>query len=222
MNKLKLSPRTLSALTVFSIFAVYIGYAIFNIAYLILNESKKPNTLGSYYLIIIKAILGIVCITFPFIAENKLKITLPNYLFISYISFIFSTIFLGEILHFYNLIHSWDIILHFSSGIMFSAFFCFFIKEKIPNLSMRYILFFVFCFAVASGTIWEIFEFLNDIIFGSNMQRYALSTGIPLVGQAALKDTMTDLIMDTTGSLTFIIYNIFKKRIILKRKSNLN
>lgn len=154
MKKIKLSPRTLSALTVFSIFTVYIGYAIFNIAYLILNESKKSNALGSYYLIIIKAVLGIVCITFPFIAENKLKIKFPNYLFISYIAFIFSTIFLGEILHFYSLIHNWDIILHFLSGIIFSAFFCFFIKEKIPNLSMRYILFFVFCFAVASGAIW--------------------------------------------------------------------
>ncbi len=47
--------------------------------------------------------------------------------------------------------------------------------------------FFGWCFAVAIGTMWEIFEFAMDQTFGMNMQK------------SGLMDTMTDLIVDVIG-----------------------
>ena len=48
---------------------------------------------------------------------------------------------------------------------------------------------FSFCFAIALGALWEIFEFAMDSFFGFNMQK----TG--------LRDTMWDMIVNTVGAL---------------------
>ena len=54
------------------------------------------------------------------------------------------------------------------------------------------------------GVMWEIFEFASDSLVGTNMQRAYVSTtngrGNPLLGQAALSDTMKDLILDAAGA----------------------
>ena len=47
---------------------------------------------------------------------------------------------------------------------------------------------FSFCFAVAIGVLWEIFEFTMDNLFGLNMQK------------SGLLDTMSDLIIDSIGA----------------------
>lgn len=54
-----------------------------------------------------------------------------------------------------------------------------------------------FCFALAMGALWEIFEFAMDQIFGLNMQK------------SGLVDTMTDLIVDTVGALIGAISGFF-------------
>ena len=204
----------MGSLFVFSAFILSLGYAIFKIAYLIMRGYTPVADIKffkSYYIIIIKAILGIICLYIPFWLENQLHINLSIRLFSLYLVFIFCAMFLGEILDFYDLIPSWDILLHTTSGFMLSALFYFILENKDPYIKISYILFFSFCFAVASGAIWEIFEFLIDIISGANMQKYALFNGAPLVGQYALIDTMTDLIVDTLGSILFITFKIFKK-----------
>lgn len=78
--------------------------------------------------------------------------------------------------------------------------------ERIPlNLSPFFIAAFAFCFALAMGALWEIYEFSADALFGTNMQKFALDDGTPLVGQAALKDTMKDIIVDTLGALVMSV-----------------
>ena len=47
---------------------------------------------------------------------------------------------------------------------------------------------FSFCFAITMGTIWEIYEFGLDQVFGLYMQR------------SGIVDTMTDLMVDTVGA----------------------
>ena len=62
---------------------------------------------------------------------------------------------------------------------------------------------------VTAGVIWEIIEYVSDIVNESNMQRAYVSTphgrGEPFVGQAALKDTMKDLILDSIGAASMSI-----------------
>lgn len=51
------------------------------------------------------------------------------------------------------------------------------------------------------GAVWEIYEFTMDSVFGTNMQKYMLDNGTALIGQAALQDTMKDIIVDAIGAL---------------------
>ena len=52
---------------------------------------------------------------------------------------------------------------------------------------------FAFVFAIGLGTIWEIFEFGMDSLFGTNMMK------------SGLKDTMCDLIVNCIGALTISV-----------------
>ena len=66
---------------------------------------------------------------------------------------------------------------------------------SIFGCGQRFVALFAFLFAVASGAVWEIFEFTMDRTFGTQMQK-------PMLGDSSgLTDTMWDLIVDTLGAL---------------------
>ena len=73
---------------------------------------------------------------------------------------------------------------------------------------------FAFCFAVAIGAIWEIYEFSLDHLFELNMQKYRHSNGEEFVGHSAVTDTMTDIIIDTAGAFLATAVGYFS----IKRK----
>ncbi len=78
--------------------------------------------------------------------------------------------------------------------------------EGIPvSMSPAFAALFTFCFALALDVLWEIYEFTVDALFQTNMQKYALEGGEALAGQAALQDTMGDLIVDFIGALGIAI-----------------
>ena len=62
------------------------------------------------------------------------------------------------------------------------------------SMSPAFAALFTFCFALAL-----------DALFQINMQKYALEGGEALAGQAALQDTMGDLIVDFIGALGIAI-----------------
>ena len=72
------------------------------------------------------------------------------------------------------------------------------------KLNIGFAILFAFSLSLTIGVIWEIIEFAADSWFGLNMQRAYVSTmdgrGDALLGQAALKDTMKDLILDSIGA----------------------
>lgn len=73
--------------------------------------------------------------------------------------------------------------------------------EGIPvSMSPAFVALFTFCFALALDVLWEIYDFTVDALFQTNMQKYALEGGEALTGQAALQDTMGDLIVDFIGA----------------------
>ena len=71
---------------------------------------------------------------------------------------------------------------------------------------------FAFCFSVSLGSIWEIYEFSADGLFGMNMQKFMLADGTVLAGHAALADTMKDIIVDVLGSLLASVIGFFSIR----------
>lgn len=117
------------------------------------------------------------------------------------IIFVFASVFLGEVRMFYEKIWWWDIALHFNSGVLLGilGFLLVYIlnaDERVDvHLNPGFVAFFAFLFAVATGALWEIFEFAMDQLFGTNMQK-------PMPGDSSgLIDTMWDLIVDALGAL---------------------
>lgn len=155
-------------------------------------------------------ILTMILTFYDVFVENLLKIKLNNNLKISIILFIFAAQCLGTVLGFYGKFLWWDTMLHTLSGVIF-----FFVGETLikqlnnkpedKNISRKTIVVFGICFSLATGVVWELFEFFVDIILGQNMQ---ITKG--LVGQEAIKDTMIDLISVTVGTIGIVIIRKIK------------
>jgi hypothetical protein len=128
----------------------------------------------------------------PVLFVRFFKIELPVTFLAAIVLFVFGSIFLGEALDFYERLWWWDLFLHTFSAIGFGLIGFLFIFMLFEG--NRYaappgaIAFFAYCFAVAIGTAWEIFEFAMDSLFGFNMLK------------SGLLDTFSDLIVDAIGA----------------------
>ena len=80
------------------------------------------------------------------------------------------------------------------------------------SMSPAFAALFTLCFALALDVLWEIYEFTVDALFQTNMQKYALEGGEALAGQAALQDTMGDLIVDFIGALAIAIAGYLSRK----------
>jgi hypothetical protein len=112
--------------------------------------------------------------------------------------FVFLSLFLGSALDFYYRFWWWDLVLHSASGFLlgiigFIALFLLNQTDRLPpGIKPAFICFFGVCFAVTLGVVWEIFEYVMDLIAPSlNMQ----------TGETGVHDTMHDLIVDTVGAV---------------------
>lgn len=162
---------------------------------------------SDYLLMLMQCILGLVTIHLPSILERRLRFELPGLLYGFYIAFLYCAIFLGEVRSFYYLFPRWDSILHFFSSLM-TGFFGLMVvtilnrdRHVSMNLSPLFVCLFAFCFSVTIGSLWEIYEFTGDGLFGLNMQKFMTAQGELLIGHDALRDTMKDIIVDVLGAL---------------------
>ena len=140
----------------------------------------------------------------PSIIEKRFKVYLPAEFEIIILLFIYASLLLGEVHKYYQIYWWWDIILHIGSSIAigFLGFIILFTLYEEGKIKGRPIIIaiFSFCFAMAIGALWEIFEFSMDQAFGLNMQK------------SGLMDTMWDLIVDALGALfTSLIGFIYLK-----------
>ena len=160
--------------------------------------------------------LAILILTFvPALIRKNYKIYTPIEFDFFTVLFIFSSLFLGEIHAYYTKLWWWDIVLHTTAGILFGIFGFLLVyilnKEKHPKIHLEpgFIALFSFGFAIAIGSLWEIFEFFVDSTFGLNMQK------------SGLVDTMWDLIVNTLGALFVSILGYFylkgEKSVIFSR-----
>ena len=184
-------------------------YAVFHI---ITSPSNPTGGLykklrNDYVLMLLQCILGLIVMAIPSIIERKWLIDIPSYMYIVYFVFLYCAIYLGEVRSFYYIIPNWDKILHFFSGAMLGAL-GFTLVDILNNskrvqvqLSPFFVALFAFCFALALGSVWEIYEYTIDGLLSLNMQKFALENGTLLVGRAALTDTMSDIITDAISSL---------------------
>lgn len=143
------------------------------------------------------SILALILMFLPEIIENSVKIRLPIEFDLVLVLFIYAAIFLGGVVDAYDRIWWWDALLHISSGFIlgFAGFLLLYVKTLQQKIQAGPLLFglVIFCFGVAFGAVWEIFEFAVDGFFGTNMQKNGL------------QDTMWDLIVDSLGALVIAV-----------------
>lgn len=149
----------------------------------------------------VSALWAFIITFLPYAFEKWQHIKLPTIFIVTVVLFDCAALILGEFGEFYLRFPWWDNMLHSFSGFALSLavfstmLYIYRTSKQLKQLSPGMLILFSFCFAVACGAIWEIIEFSMDRIFGSNMQRWQDG------GIAGLLDTMTDLIMDTSGAI---------------------
>lgn len=170
---------------------------------------------NSFLFLLIQTVVGIVGVLFPKWLRRKKQITISPYLYCFYLLFLFASLFLGEICHFYIFFPGWDLLLHFLSG-MLIFYISYEWLEKNFSVKInkrRYLLAIAFFISLAIGSLWEIYEFINDGLLGTNMQRFFNQKGIAFIGRSAIMDTMSDMIFDCFGAS-------FGAMLVLKKQKN--
>ena len=148
----------------------------------------------------------IVLMLIPVLLRRRYDVYIPPEFQLVAAGFIFVSLYLGSVRGYYSKFWWWDVALHTSSGFIlgiagFLAIFLLNRTDRIPQ-GMRpiFICFFGVTFAVFLGVVWEIFEFACDEIgpkvgWKSDMQSRP----------SGVRDTMWDLIVDTTGAVVVAV-----------------
>ncbi|NMA65180.1 MAG: hypothetical protein GX957_02925 [Clostridiaceae bacterium] len=200
---------------------------IYSVVHIIISPAENTGVeyeklKSDYVLMLTQCILGLIVMFIPSIIERRWAIDIPNYMEILYFVFLYCAIYLGEVRNFYYVIPHWDLILHAFSGGMLGAlgFTLVSILNESSKIQMKlspvFVAVFSFSFALAVGTLWEIYEFVFDGVLSLNMQKFALEDGTLLIGREALSDTMEDLIVDALSALIVVIIGyltIMKKKV---------
>lgn len=147
-------------------------------------------------------VLGILLLTVvPQVLTRQVRLFVPPEFELLAIAFIFASLFLGERQDYYGRFWWWDLALHATSGGLMGTlgFLLVYVLNQNPRVELHmragFVAFFAFCFSMAVGALWEIFEFSMDQLFATNMQK-------PMFGDpSGLTDTMWDLILDAVGTL---------------------
>lgn len=153
------------------------------------------------------AVMAIMALTLsPELLGRRFRVQVPPEFQLLAVLFVFAALFLGEMQSYYEKLWWWDIALHTSSGLLFGilGFLLVYVLNANEHADLhmrpRFVALFAFTFAVAVGTLWEIFEFAMDQIFGTNMQKAML--GDP----SGLTDTMWDMIVNALGALAVSLF----------------
>lgn len=150
--------------------------------------------------------VGIIVITFfPLLLARRYHVQVPPDFELLAITFVFATLFLGEVRGYYTRFWWWDIALHAGSGFLLGiiGFLLVYLLNETEDIGVHmkpaFVAFFAFLFALGMGVFWEIFEFGMDTLLGMNMQKAML--GDP----SGLTDTMYDLLVDALGALVIAV-----------------
>lgn len=135
---------------------------------------------------------ALVLTVLPGLLASRVGLRLPPSFLAAIALFVLATLYLGEVRNFYDRFWWWDLVLHFGSAMGFGILgfllvFMLFQGDRFaaPPWALGVL---SFCLAMTVGTLWEVFEFAMDSLFGLRMMK----SGLP--------DTMGDLIVDAVGA----------------------
>lgn len=165
------------------------------------------------YFLLFQLLIGVLLVFLPDGIQKIFHIAFPTLLLNFYQLFLILAIFLGTGLNFVNKIPHWDKGLHVLCGMFFSLMgYCLLtlLVDTTTTHSIWVYLVFGFCFSLAIGVLWEFWEFFCDCFLGMNLQQFDGPKRTPKLGQAALMDTMIDLLADFLGAIILVVITLFK------------
>jgi len=188
-------------------------------------------------------VAAIVLMHIPVRMYTKMGFRIPPFIQIIIAFFIVAHFVLGEVYRFYDYVFFFDKALHTTAGVVMAmcGFSIVYGYSRADDGSVRlspfFFAMFSFCFAVTLMTLWEIFEYAVDGVFGYNMQRWkdGLSALAADGGErlktthrrdTGLRDTMTDIVAGTVsaavisviGGLWFKKNQNFSKYLVVRKK----
>ena len=206
------------------VLSVIYAFVRFLLAPEAIPEGEPYIKLKSDYLLMLTQCIAGLCVTLlPTLLSHKWRIEVSSNIEILYYIFLYCAIYLGEVRNFYYRVPHWDSMLHAFSGAMLGALGFVLVdllnKDKHVRVSLSpfFVSAFAFCFALAVGALWEVYEFSFDFLLGLNMQKHTTADGVALVGTEALRDTMKDIIIDAiaafaVSTLAFVTRKREKKK----------
>lgn len=227
-RKVKRYKQSTHEVVLWTIRYLLIFSVIINLVYIMLDLQNKSFATQSALMNAVERNITIIfwalvtfAITFlhDYFEKNK-NIHIPDILESMIIVFIYAGIFLSARFNLYDDVFWWDVLLHTGSGVIL-GFIGFLLIYKLNsrhsmNISPLLVAVFACTFAVTMDVVFEIYEFLMDVIFGTDMQSWNLPATTIELGRSfqgiGLRDTMSDLIFDTLGALaiSIICYFLYK------------
>lgn len=133
----------------------------------------------------------------PLLFERIFKVRLPAAFQVSYVAFVFLSMFLGEVFYVYGNFWQWDDIMHFLAGILIAlagvTWLSALTKQfKAVRIPVWLQVIFVYCLVQAVIVLWEFAEFGSDQVFSTT-------------SQGDLIDTMWDLIDGAAGAIVVCV-----------------
>ena len=162
---------------------------------------------SNLFVIVVAIALSLV----PLYIRKTYNFRISSRLRLCILGFLFATLFLGEVNHFYDTYKWWDAVLHFSAGLGLTIFGFVILKEIYSKSELRsnpaMTAFFAFSFTGMMVAVWEIYEYAIDTIgwASGNMQ-------------PSNADTMNDLIL---GLFAALIVCVFGYRYLRYKERNL-
>ena len=152
---------------------VFIVYTILRI--MVLAAMIRSIFIG-HYEGALTCLLALLLFLVPSFLEGALRIRMAPLFEIIIYCFIFATIILGELDHYYTKIPIWDTLLHTLNGFLFAAVGFSTVdllnrNSKNIHLSPLYLTLVAFCVSMTVGVLWEFFECGMDLLFGTDMQK---------------------------------------------------
>ena len=214
----KLTWPNILGLVLFLSLLFSLGYAIYRAVITPQNHSEAlqyGRLREDYILMVAQCILALGIMFLPSLLDRRFSLAIPSYMFVLYYLFLYCAVYLGEVRKFYFIVPHWDTMLHGFSSITLGALGFALVslfndaKRVDMHLSPGFVALFAFCFSLAAGAVWEIYEYTLDGLLTLNMQKFMLEEGTQLIGRAALADTMKDILVDAFGALAVSLVGYF-------------
>ncbi|MFZ7133765.1 MAG: hypothetical protein ACOWWR_15570 [Eubacteriales bacterium] len=157
--------------------------------------------------VVLIIILWIITFKYYYIFKDNMLLFMTNL-------FIFAAGYLGLVLHFYDKIWFYDLVIHFYAGVMliqYGLLVIAYLKQYQIKINNDYLLaLFLLFFSISMLLLWEFLEYVLDLLWNTDHTHYE---------ETGLHDTMSDLMVGIAGSLLTLWWLKDKISVNITKKS---